>query len=97
MSKHTPTPWFAYQSLSENTWTVQYSGGWIARVLDVEPHRHGQANAEFIVRACNSHEDLLEALKLAHDHLAVTHIDIDGSKTKELLQIEAALDRAEGK
>lgn len=59
MSEHTPTPWCA----------VKYESGWaligptsddkIARVEKT----NGHANAAFIVRAVNAHEELLAALK----------------------------------
>ena len=38
--------------------------------------RIDEANAEFICRACNSHEKLLEALKTIHQ--AITDTDKDG-------------------
>lgn len=50
----------------------------------------GAANARLIAAA----PDLLEALRLAHDHLATVGT-YEGSE--ELAQIRAALDKAEGK
>lgn len=32
---------------------------------------HGEANAAFIVRACNAHYQMLEALKVLRQHLAL--------------------------
>lgn len=59
MNEHTPTPWGA----------VKYESGWaligptsddkIARVEKT----NGHANAAFIVRAVNAHEELLAALR----------------------------------
>lgn len=57
MSEHTPLPWRLEQKWH---WVVGPNGESIARIrrLDERP-----ANAEFIVRACNSHDDLLAALE----------------------------------
>jgi hypothetical protein len=62
-TKHTPTPWI----LSGNMGAI-YSmspeashGGVADRVCRCGPE--GLANAAFIVRACNCHEELLEALR----------------------------------
>lgn len=54
-TKHTPTPWHVgphYKSDIESR---------VGRVCDISPMNAPQsiANAEFIVRACNSHEELL--------------------------------------
>ncbi len=74
---HTATPWvyrkvktsigFAYRVGAEEIVngthgaTVLYDDNTI-----LNPHASGvqEANAEFIVRACNSHDDLVKALKL---------------------------------
>ena len=64
-TKHTPLPWkIAFVrptpgSRLVHDWHIEDAAGklvcWVPEV--------GPANAEFIVRACNSHEQLLEACK----------------------------------
>ena len=63
MNKHTPTPWASKSANTHHktayiTAPDESSGGnWIiANVL------HGDDDARFIVTACNSHDELLEAL-----------------------------------
>jgi hypothetical protein len=65
MSKHTPLPW----TLSDNPHQKEcldilgsgyvVASAWAGGDMDNDY----EANAEYIVRAVNSHEDLLEALK----------------------------------
>jgi hypothetical protein len=59
MAERTPGPWFAYYSQEQQTWTVQHAGGWIACTLASPPNRDAEANARFIVKACNAYDDLL--------------------------------------
>lgn len=66
-TKHTPTPYRAEISdrLSDSSdcWVIDSEAGSIAEMMcpaDVE-----EATAKFIVRACNSHDDLVEAVKEA--------------------------------
>lgn len=54
MSKHTPIPWSVDHNCT--SFIIDADGVTVAQVED-------DADAEFIVRACNSHDDLLEALK----------------------------------
>ena len=62
--------------------------------------RTSEATAKFIVTACNSHRDLLEALKEAKHELeawASVAMPIDEEETREtLIKIDAAIKRAEG-
>lgn len=69
MDKHTPTPWIL-------------DGDWILKDDDTPvaaAHVNAEANAAYIVRACNAHERLVEALKEARDLLALNGIDINDS------------------
>lgn len=67
--KHTPTPWHINHDRNEQPNIYgPTNDDWVA----VCPHQCVQqlqvianANAEFIVRACNAHDELLEALKSA--------------------------------
>lgn len=67
--KHTPTPWMvdgrpSYLVEQDDTtkkWSVVAHGKTICRLGTTDEDR---ANAAFIVRACNAHEDLL---RFVHD------------------------------
>lgn len=78
MTGHTPTPWLrvgqTVYALDEtgncNRFSTRVEGGWVWRSSaqvgasgDRTPEAELNANAEFIVRACNSHDALLEALR----------------------------------
>ena len=66
MTQHTKTPW---ESHNGEITTRQENGRSYRRIAAVQDYGLGslpevdEANAEFIVRACNSHGDLLAALK----------------------------------
>lgn len=65
LSRHTPTPWQVGQAGNANI--VHFDGD------DVRPVAHAEANnVAFIVRACNSHDELLEALSAVTESLADT-------------------------
>ena len=53
-----------------------------------------KANAEFIVRSCNCHDELLEALKMAVG--ALRENDIDESMAGEFEILTDAITKAEG-
>lgn len=105
--KHTPTPWkIENGSAYANAGTIDISKGTqiIAAVLvDIKPGNYFQkdilklasaqekANAELIVRAVNSHEILLKALKLAKHCLKENR----GPSLNEFQQIQAAITQAE--
>jgi hypothetical protein len=55
-------------------------------------HPEDQANAAFIVRACNSHDELLEALKTAQVRIFM----LEGA-SDEYNKADAAIDKAEGR
>ena len=76
-NKHTPLPWKVEPIYNNKTGEIQYyikdinqdtiADLYFTRSIDGEtkffPHPNSEANAAFIVRACNSHYELLEALK----------------------------------
>ncbi len=69
--RHTPTPWRVERHYSGHRTVAQMRSCdrvvCINATTDAEPVGYDatDANAEFIVRACNSHEELLEAAKQA--------------------------------
>jgi len=66
VSKHTPTPWEARKYTAEGDYAIARVGYMPIAAMGPEEDRDAEqveADAEFIVRAVNSHDDLLEACK----------------------------------
>lgn len=100
--KHTPLPWHwakarTMQHLhdTKNSCFAQISMPIWATVSHGENDMREQykADAEFIVRACNSHYELLEALK----HLARYEAFSDSSWYPAIKAAQEAIAKAEGK
>lgn len=71
MPKHTPTPWInkgiiTYHLTDDSCGVVEYEGGY----LEIYGQDMGE-NAAFIVRAVNSHDGLIAALREAQAVLSV--------------------------
>jgi hypothetical protein len=66
----------------------------LALVITDTPELNNKTNAQFIVRAVNAHDALLEALKAARDYLYDVGRDTDMAPTMD--KIEAAINLAEG-
>lgn len=94
--QHTPGPWTVAETFDNDgahETVIRACGGQaaVAVTLDFGPNNPGMriANAAFIVRACNSYEQLLAALKLQrgdhqrfsphHAHLCQTCIATDAA------------------
>jgi len=99
--QHTPTPWhrnvspaYKYPIFADKNGDAK-GRDWIhiAAVLSGNPNQ--EADLDFIIRAVNSHEALLEALKAAKNLLDEQAID-DGHHA-EYTMIEQAVAKAEGK
>jgi len=87
--KHTPTPWdsghdgeidFIYTDVGSNKTICEmlYMEEW-----DEVGIGESQANAEFIVQACNAHDQLIEAL----EKIAEMGYDVDLFPVKEAVKI----------
>lgn len=63
MSKHTPTPWTAEGKSIWRDTPLQF----VAITTTTRGDEVDEANAAFIVRACNARDDLLEACKAVMD------------------------------
>lgn len=71
-AKHTPTPW----KVGPHTVILSNEGGYPTAIADIAIPIRGkgadyaeqQANAAFIVRAVNAHEELLALLKEVHEY-----------------------------
>lgn len=106
--KHTPLPWNlknhhdqnVIYGLENNQCTMEFC---VAVVnCDDRTNSENKANAEFIVRACNAHYQLLEALKALCGMQVKGHDLIDRLQFSQegrivLDKIEAAIAKAEGK
>ena len=71
-------------------------GDFYAPFTDLSPRSNLQANAEFIVRACNAHDDLLEALKNLYAISEPLHHEDDLVWFECKKQVKAAISKAEG-
>jgi hypothetical protein len=93
-TQHTRTPWIAEGSriVSEAMRNLT-----IARVGISADGDYSPANAAFIVRACNAHEQLVAALKIASNDLAVAieQSGKDACSDERIKRARAALAAAE--
>jgi hypothetical protein len=91
--QHTPTPWELYQDEDLGHWFIWAKGNMAANI----PRRIDgidKANADFIVRAVNSHEALLKAAK----HWEVCDFPHEiRFRCKDCVMAEKAINQAEGK
>lgn len=97
MSAHTPTPWRQGKSFPEFVIGCEEPDGRI--IADLGGHRDvAFANAEYIVRAVNNHEELLEALKWAMGTGRLTYMrrnSANGSYCDAVDRARAAIAKAE--
>ena len=95
--QHTPTPWNVIED--ENTYEVIIDSkkGVIAKtLLNHMELIQAERNAKFIVRAVNSHEELVTLLKSIRGHLlnATSLTDEEGCATPTLEALESLIDKA---
>jgi len=97
--KHTPTPWTAHNRLKTTMpasmlITAENGEIGVARVLD--NGKQTEANAAFIVTACNAHAALVEAAQLALIMLEAHSLDLlpNGKPCHAAATIKKALDLA---
>ena len=103
--KHTPTPWRVLHSGYPHVVVVTEKWDSEDGVLICYPGRHTsaadpevQANAEFIVRACNSHEELLAAARSASLELTTVGIGHGHTHSQDVVaRLQAAIAKAEGR
>jgi hypothetical protein len=60
-TQHMPGPWMSHPTASLGPQYLVYPEDGGPDIAIVYDHGNAKANAEFIVRACNSHKALLEA------------------------------------
>lgn len=92
--KHTPLPWNYHNSNNDDYLDIDSAGTRITSIFNVD--KEAKANAEFIVTACNSHYELLEALKKAESSLeSLQEADcFDKLDRKALNAVTAAIAKA---
>lgn len=114
MSGHTPGPWFAvpYGDGNDTVICRDEAGNQRIAFMAIPGSRYEgdrrkswaeiKANAAFIVRACNSHYELLEALELAANRLSRCSIDYD-TRSRQFFEVKewaeearAAIAKAKG-
>lgn len=85
-AEHTPLPWRLYkEEIPHGDYLINpenFEGhGQIGAVWGDGDNRHAKGNADFILRAVNGHEKLVEACKLALNEFRIVaekhHIEID--------------------
>ena len=67
MSTHTPGPWSVWTESNGAHQFIEQKTSRVDSVLIAELAPAHEANADFIVRACNAHEALLAELKTVRD------------------------------
>ncbi len=81
-----PTPWWSDRG-NDGTWLICSDDVLVASTNDdFLSHPSHEANAAFIVRACNSHDDLVAALMEAADVLAELGHDSDALKARQAIK-----------
>lgn len=95
--KHTPLPWYVdrkrVRHASDARRTPAVAECFMTHGLGAAGEEDA-ANAAFIVRACNSHHDLLAALKAVHEHCPCDK-DINPRWNAAWDAMEAAIAKAE--
>lgn len=97
-TKHTPTPWKVvkhsnfnlFDSTDHHTFAIELGGGSKVALLG----DNQEANAAFIVKAVNAHEELLDTLYIVKCSLEA--FDQTDSMKRIINNIKQALARAEG-
>ena len=100
--KHSPLPFNFYKHENSSAFFGNIESNWkgengtnytrtITCNLNYGSEVENQANADFIIKACNNHYELLEACKLMIN--ATTHTQLD----KAIAKGKKAIKKAEGK
>jgi hypothetical protein len=91
--KHTPGPREIMLTAHGHTIVSREHGWSVASLPDYDPTH--EANAAFIVKAVNAHDELVAALRLARRHITVHRNDFDevinDTASDDLAIIDAAL------
>ena len=88
---HTPTPWQTAKSgyTGSEVYGCDSDGLVIFHTLEINRALPVQeANAQFIVRACNSHQDLIRIIKTAICHIAEAKVPAPDPRAYKIAQNE---------
>lgn len=92
--KHSELPWVVddlgmeYFDETNHRWAIGTEAGLIRRIAKVEGYgEEYKANADLIVRAVNSHYDLLESCRAAYRDLACVQLCLLQNDTRGALEI----------
>jgi len=94
MSKHTPTPWHKTNPHDEPYYEIWY-GKIGAKDRELIAEYVSKDNAEFIVKACNSHAELYEAAQEMITALNGTYLDDKRRAKEHLEQVLAKVEKGE--
>ena len=90
MTKHTPTPWFVERDcIHNNEVEILMLDGIVGKNSRPEEYK---ANAEFILRAVNCHDDLVKALDGLYSSIKAGKLNLN----QALADTRAALAKAKG-
>jgi pyrroloquinoline quinone (PQQ) biosynthesis protein C len=97
-TQHTSGPWRTFDAFTDvEIVTDRPTANETESIVQFKGQSNARANAAFIVRACNSHADLIQALEF----VSMTFADMEASERKGYLTecpkiVAAALAKAEG-
>ena len=102
-AKHTPGPWQGYME-NKTAYIESKADQKIIASCGITTSPESKANAAFIVRACNSHDALVEALEALEARALEmrklinpkTWSDLESMATVEIINARAALALAKG-
>lgn len=89
-AKRTPRPWKRQAKTGLNRWRIVDAEG--HQVADVNHYNiDAEGNAEFVVRACNAHDDLMLSLALMLSYMPKPESDIDPARAHSVRAAYSAL------
>lgn len=99
-TRHTPGPWgcVGTSNHAHDYRLTKPNGDTLPINSSANDHSEQRANAAFIVRACNAHDELLAALKMAEEMVSSLYetAGLDADTDPDILKIRAAIAKAEG-
>lgn len=103
--KHTELPFRVHESEHNGSIKIFGKGGYVCEVVNHvnSPHgiERGRIDAEFIVRACNNHEKLIEALSKLIEDVRFFENDISNNEyphnQEAIINAEELIERLNGK
>jgi uncharacterized protein YcgI (DUF1989 family) len=89
-TKRTPGTWKRQAKTGPNRWRIVDAEG--HQVADVNHYNiDAEGNAEFVVRACNAHDDLMFSLALILSYMPTPESDIDPARAHSVRAAYASL------